>query len=313
MSALLALLACSDLTAERTAQLEDATEGGLPVEEQSPITVGEVTYPSVDAFMASGARCGSDLSEEELRSAEALQWRHPAVRAFLEDGIAPAYAGTISVDVYVHVITKGSGSSNGELSASEIADQIEVLNDAYQGAGMDIEFNLVSTDYKTKSSWYTMSMGSSYESSMKSSMRQGGADALNLYFLRPSGGVLGWSTWPWDYSADPDDDGVVIRNTTLPGGSETGYNEGFTAVHEIGHWLGLYHTFQGGCSTSNDKVKDTPAERSANYGCPSSRDTCSSSGSDPVTNYMDYSVDSCMEEFSSGQVSRMGTFWSSYR
>ena len=123
----------------------------------------------------------------------------------------------------------------------------------------------------------------------------------------------GVATFPWDYAKNGDIDGIRVHYASLPGGAIANYDRGETATHEVGHWFGLYHTFQGGCTATNDEVADTPAQASPTSGCPEGQDTCPAPGTDPIHNYMDYSYDTCYTEFTLGQSTRAGQMWTAYR
>ena len=212
------------------------------------------------------------------------------------------------VNVYFHVLTDGT---SGDLRQSDIDSQIRVLNNAYAPWGW--AFNLASVDRTVNVDWFNDCY--SNERAMKNALHQGSAQDLNIYSCVP-GPYLGYSTFPSSYRRQPSLDGVVILYSSLPHGSETNYNEGDTATHEIGHWFGLYHTFQGGCSKKGDYVDDTPAERSPAFECPVGRDTCTGiryPGLDPIENFMDYTYDSCMFQFTSGQDARMDEMFTLYR
>lgn len=303
--ALPVLVACGD------APVGDPVAPGA----DEPFELEGTVYDNQQAFVDSGRRCGSALSPAQLAAYQSQLIRDhvlpdPSAKGKPGGsgggGTPPAVTGG-TVQVHVHVIHDGP---TGNLTAAEIADQIQVLNDAYASTGWS--FHLASTDYTDNAAWFAMGYGSAAETQAKSALRIGTAQDLNVYTADLSGGLLGWATFPMDYTSAPSRDGVVLLYSSLPGGSAAPYNEGDTGTHEIGHWMGLFHTFEGGCN-GGDSVSDTSAERSAAYGCPVGRDSCRGETVDPIDNFMDYTDDYCMDRFSVGQDGRMDSLFSTYR
>ncbi|MEW6732608.1 MAG: zinc metalloprotease [Acidobacteriota bacterium] len=289
---------------------EPFNESDLGVQDNDELqfTFQNQTYTSQRAFIESGRRCGSHRDEGRVQEDEARFQKDLA--AYNAGRIKPMVTGG-TINVYFHVINRGTGIANGDVPLTMINSQISVLNNAYASTGWS--FNLVSVDRTTNATWYVMEPGTTAERAAKTALRKGTADDLNIYTCNPGGGLLGWATFPSSYNSSPVLDGVAVLFSSLPGGSAAPYNLGDTGTHEVGHWMGLYHTFQGGCSRSGDLVSDTPAERSPAYGCPTGRDTCQSSGADPINNFMDYTDDACMNRFSAGQDARMDAQFTTYR
>ena len=244
----------------------------------------------------------SDLSADERRS------------------VTLGDSNTVTIPVHVHAIQKTKNKVKGP--RKRIVRQIRIMNRAFKGkqskAAMPTKFRfkLKSINRRVNKRWYHAGLGDPAEKQMKRRLRKGGKRALNLYLSAPKSSgstLLGWATFPADRKRNPRLDGVVINYASMRNGHLSGYNKGDTAVHETGHWLGLYHTFQGGCSKLNDRVGDTPREASANYTCPKHRDTCKARGKDPVHNFMDYSYDNCMNQFTYGQSRRLNRQWAAFR
>jgi len=289
-----------------------AVEAG-PNEEPGPFVIHGRSFVSQEAFINAGLRCATP-HVDEIRAAEIdldIAARQGGRGSFRGPGQPPPPAVTGgTINVYFHVITSLSGV--GDVPDTQITNQLSVLNLAYAPTGW--QFVRADVDRTGNDAWYTMTPGSTAEAQAKAALHRGGAGDLNLYTANIGGGVLGWATFPWDYASNPSQDGVVVLYASLPGGTASPYNLGDTATHEVGHWMGLYHTFQGGCSKKGDLVADTPAERSPAFGCPIGRDSCpSKSGLDPINNFMDYTDDGCMDHFTGDQDARMDTAFSAYR
>lgn len=216
------------------------------------------------------------------------------------------------IEVHVHIIRKGDGAAQGDVTDAAVAEQIQILNHAFDRTGF--AFHLASIDRTTSAAWFAMAPGSAVEKQAKFALRQGGARDLNLYTAEPGAGMVGYATFPVDYGAAPNLDGVVMLHSAMPGGASAPYNLGDQAVHQVGHWLGLYHTYQPACGESGDLVSDTPATNAPAFGCPVGRDTCGGDDSDdPVRNFMDATDDACMNAFTEGQRKRIDRQFTAFR
>ncbi|EKG18762.1 hypothetical protein MPH_03988 [Macrophomina phaseolina MS6] len=229
----------------------------------------------------------------------------------------------LTIPTYFHVVE--SQERNGSITEQMLTDQLSVLQQTF--APHNISFTLLGTTFTVNDSWAAVIQ----HADMSASLRRGGYDTLNMYFQTGMAGVpdgiTGWCNFP---VSDPINetlngtsyfvfDGCHVNPDTMPGGAGGGYqgrdNAGKTATHETGHWLGLFHTFDGfDCGGEGDMIADTPAQSEATRGCPLSppKDSCPElEGVDPIHNYMDYSSDECKTEFTPQQVDRMyETFYS---
>jgi hypothetical protein len=292
----LAILTLSMLTAPVLANaVEELAQDALHYQE------ADITIYDEMGVASPGVRCASlDLAPEDvLRAPTDLDaWINERYGSL-------GKAVNINIPVAFHVIYTSSRRTGeeGNIPLSQINAQIDVLNAAYQGTGFS--FTLVSVDRTNNGKWFTMTPGSRNETQAKNSLAISPATTLNVYSCKPGQGLLGWATFPWSYPETDKRHGIVIHYGSVPGGYLSPYNEGDTGTHEVGHYLGLYHTFQGGCNEPGDYVSDTAPEASPAYGCPIGRDSCAGGDVDPIHNFMDYTDDYCMYEFTTGQGQRM--------
>ncbi|KAF8597725.1 hypothetical protein BDV93DRAFT_479172 [Ceratobasidium sp. AG-I] len=208
------------------------------------------------------------------------------------------------IRIYWYVIYNTKTFDGGYLDEDQIHKQVDVLNTHFQGAG--ISFKLENIDYTQNYDWFFWSTTDNTQ--MRQTLHRGGYQDLNIYSVRVAlqGHIFdlgGFSTWPWDAKSKTNLDGVFFLWLTIPGGPMLDYNQGKVLVHQVGHWCGLYHTFNGGCTEPADFVSDTPLQRSYNQGCPSTPpDSCSNGGQDSIHNFMDYTNDPCKTQFTKGKL-----------
>jgi hypothetical protein len=266
--------------------------------------------------------------EAAARMDEALQSR---VSQMVDSGAlrsSGARTGTdaITIRTHVHVITRSDGT--GGISPAQLRAQMRAINKGFSGrtagsaAATPFRFRIASVDVTKKDAWYDWNLTDEGEETAeaeaaKRALHRGTRADLNVYIAGLGGGLLGYANFPQGTPLKLD--GLVLLNESLPGGSAAPYNEGDTGTHEIGHWLGLYHTFENGCEAPGDYVKDTPYQDDEEniFYCGETEefgdDTCPQPGKDPVHNFMSYGDDQCLDRFTAGQGKRMVHTWLAFR
>jgi PKD repeat protein len=236
------------------------------------------------------------------------------------------------VPVVVHVIHTG-GPEN--ISDSQVRSQIDVLNEDYgrlpgtPGAGPGVDTRLRfclarrtpdgrCTDGIVRVESPLTNHLSAQRSQLKDLSSWDNTRYLNMYVVASidgNSGIQGYASFPGGPAGE---DGTVMRADAF--GRISANSSGRTTSHELGHWAGLYHTFQNGCGTDTcsdgDEVCDTPPVAAPNYGCPANRNTCSNdvpNRPDQISNYLDYTDDACKNQFTAGQRDRMHTAMAAFR
>src|SRR3569832_383016 len=293
---------------------------------------GDHTYPTQKAFfesqdwLQSGGRCGTKDPASLSLIAPPTGTSDCGANATV---INPAYIDgrTFVVQVVFHLVEKTDGT--GHITDDQVRSQIQILNEDYQaianshgapGNNAGIKFVLARFDPNgnpttgiervTNNSYFTE--GDPGTSPMKSALHWDPTKYLNVYSSGlDSQQLLGYATFPFDLAASPAQDGVVLTYQSVGNNAAYApYDLGASATHELGHWLGLCHTFQSGCGTASkpystaDLISDTVAESSAARDCTAHASGCPNGQNAPIENYMDYSYDTCMTTFTVEQVNR---------
>lgn len=230
------------------------------------------------------------------------------------------------IPVVVHIIMHSNG--DGVISDALVQTQIDILNEDFlalagtNGAGgtdIQIEFYLATQDPGgSATSGITRTTNDTFFADSGSYWNTLAWDTnayMNVYTNSASGALGYVPDLPQGGIAGNNVDRIVILWDTFGRDAPFGppYDQGRTLTHEVGHYLGLEHVFFGGCATdsspgcytSGDLVCDTASQVIATGGCPGGQDSCTGGGVDNITNYMDYSDDTCMADFTAEQARRM--------
>ena len=231
----------------------------------------------------------------------------------------------ITIPVVVHVVSSS-------VTDAQVLSQIEALNRDYNKLNTDAtktpsEFISLTADCEIKFQLAVRTPGNDPTNGIirhtSSRAEWGGQDDvkkpsrggfapwnaskyLNIYVCTIGNGVLGYASFP---GTPAEVDGVVIDPTAFgtTGTARRPFNVGRTCVHEVAHWLNLYHIW-GDTNCGDDRCSDTPQQKEPHYGdlTKATYSTCGGTQTrDMSMNFMDYVNDASMVMFSNGQKTRM--------
>jgi hypothetical protein len=248
-------------------------------------------------------------------------------------GVKNAVPIISTIPLAFHILHYEDGRNN--ITQARIDETVRIVNDDWagrpgavnEGANTNFRFEIQSVNRWANNRWASSALiaggglsGSpildnydnlpdDFEWGYKPEIGVDVANVMNIYIGEMRGGVLGMCPFPFFGPEDSAIHGCVVHPGAIVGDTEfgfEGYNEGGTTTHEIGHGLGLWHVWQGGCNRNTDMVGDTNPQDTNSRGCPTNPvpDSCGDGLPDNIHNHMDYSDDACRYEFTIGQAER---------